>query len=157
MRCLVLNRDCILGYRDPENKLAQFKIELDADIVDVTSDGASVMKKLGKLISAEQQLCFAHAIHLAVLDVMYKKKSKQPEERNVSEDNNEDNSADNNEDNNEDNSADNNEDNNEDNSADNNEDNSADNSENESDYERERRRWCSDRRGRRRGNQFKLQ
>ncbi|CAG5059993.1 unnamed protein product [Parnassius apollo] len=73
------------------------------------------MKKLGKLISAEQQLCFTHAIHLAVLDVMYKKKSKQPkkEERNVSEDNNEDNNEDNSE------------------------DNSADNSENESDYESE--------------------
>ncbi|CAG4936491.1 unnamed protein product [Parnassius apollo] len=96
-----------------EELIAELNKRKAEDIVDVTSDGASVMKKLGKLISAEQQPCFAHAIHLAVLDVMYKKKSKQPEERNVSENNNEDNNEDNSE------------------------DNSADNSENESGYESE--------------------
>lgn len=77
-------------------KLAQFEIDLDADIVDVTSDGASVMKKLGKLINAEQQLCFAHAIHLAVLGVMYKSKSKKAEEQDETEDEEENDTEENN-------------------------------------------------------------
>ena len=31
-------------------------------------DDASVIRKVKKLISAEQQLCYAHAVQLAVLD-----------------------------------------------------------------------------------------
>ena len=34
------------------------------------------MKKLGNISPSEYQLCFAHAIHLAVVDVIYKKKVK---------------------------------------------------------------------------------
>lgn len=33
------------------------------------------MIKVGKLIDAEHQLCFAHGIHLAVCDVLYSKKT----------------------------------------------------------------------------------
>jgi len=43
------------------------------------TDGASVMTKVGKkLISAEQQLCYAHAIQPAVLDVLYRDHRSQP-------------------------------------------------------------------------------
>lgn len=52
-------------------RLKIFNLNLDNDIVSVTTDGASVMKKMGSLIKCNQQLCFAHAIHLAVLDVLY--------------------------------------------------------------------------------------
>lgn len=31
-----------------------------------------VMKKVGRLIQAHQQLCYAHGIQLAVVDVIYK-------------------------------------------------------------------------------------
>ena len=42
------------------------------DIVCVTTDGAAVMKKVGRLISeVDQQLCFAHGIHLAVIKAFY--------------------------------------------------------------------------------------
>ena len=46
-----------------ENKLREFGLSLEKDIVCICTDGASVMRKVGKLISAEQQLlCYAHAV-----------------------------------------------------------------------------------------------
>lgn len=58
-----------------EEKLNAFGLNMSNDIVGVTTDGASVMVKLGKLINSEQQLCFAHGINLAVTDVLYKANS----------------------------------------------------------------------------------
>ena len=55
-------------------KLAEFGLSLEKDIVCVCTDGASVMSKVGRLISAEHQLCYAHGVQLAVLDVLYKRK-----------------------------------------------------------------------------------
>ena len=40
-----------------------------------TEDGASIMKKYGRLNGIENQFCINHAIHLAVLDAFYKKVS----------------------------------------------------------------------------------
>jgi hypothetical protein len=59
-----------------EQKLHKFGLDLCDDIVAIVTDGASVMVKVGKLISAEQQLCYAHGIQLAVVDVLYKRKRK---------------------------------------------------------------------------------
>jgi hypothetical protein len=56
-------------------KLEVYGLSLDADIVCIVTDGASVMKKVGTIISAEQQLCYAHGVQLAVLDVLYKHRS----------------------------------------------------------------------------------
>jgi hypothetical protein len=53
-----------------ETKLQRCKLSLSSDIVFTITDGASVMKKLGNLSPAFQQLCFAHGIQLAVLDVL---------------------------------------------------------------------------------------
>ena len=55
-----------------ETKLAMFGLSLQHDIVAICTDGASVMKKVGQLVTAKQQLCYAHGISLAVLDVIYK-------------------------------------------------------------------------------------
>jgi hypothetical protein len=52
------------------NKLRDFGLKLESDIVCICTDGARVMTKVGELISAEQQLCYAHGIHLAVTDVL---------------------------------------------------------------------------------------
>ena len=43
------------------------------DIVAIVTDGASVMTKLGRLLSGvvEQQLCLAHGTHLAITKVIY--------------------------------------------------------------------------------------
>lgn len=56
-------------------KLQEFDLNLTNDIVCISTDGASVMVKLGRLIEVEHQLCFAHGIHLAVRDVLYKNNS----------------------------------------------------------------------------------
>lgn len=53
--------------------LKEFGVNLDTDIVASTIDGANVMVKYCSIIAAEEQLCYNHAIHLAVLKVLYKK------------------------------------------------------------------------------------
>lgn len=47
-------------------------LDLQSNIACIVSDGAAVMTCLGKhCFPASQQLCYAHAIQLAVLDVLY--------------------------------------------------------------------------------------
>ena len=59
-----------------KKKLQEFGLNLEEDIVAISTDGASVMCKVGKLISPEHQLCLAHGVHLAVQDTLYNKKTK---------------------------------------------------------------------------------
>lgn len=63
-----------------EERLELFGLNLHENIVCITTDGAAVMQKVGKLLSCEQQLCLAHAIHLGVLDILYKKPKSVPNE-----------------------------------------------------------------------------
>ena len=53
-------------------RLKIFNLNLETDIVAATNDGAAVMIKFGKLSCIINQLCYSHAIHLAVTDVLYK-------------------------------------------------------------------------------------
>ena len=53
-------------------------------IVAILSDGAAVMELLAKLLGIDQQLCLAHGIHLAVVEVVYDPK-KEPEEESILE------------------------------------------------------------------------
>ena len=46
---------------------------MHTDIVAIIKDGASVMKKVGRIISIDQQLCFAHGLQLGVIEVLYNK------------------------------------------------------------------------------------
>ena len=59
-----------------EKQLVHFGItNMQTCIVSIVSDGASVMKKLGKISQLDHQLCYAHGVHLAVCDVLYKNRS----------------------------------------------------------------------------------
>lgn len=58
-----------------KKRISEHKLSLSEDIVCITTDGASTMTKVGKLITCHQQLCMAHGIQLAVTDVLYKKTS----------------------------------------------------------------------------------
>jgi len=60
-----------------KSALNEFGIDLSADIVASTHDGASMMLKYGRLITCHSQLCLIHAIHLAVTKVFYKKLPSQ--------------------------------------------------------------------------------
>ncbi|CAG5049039.1 unnamed protein product [Parnassius apollo] len=55
-----------------KEKLSEFELSLDRDIVAIVTDGASVMLKVGRNLRAYHQVCLAHGIQLAVLDVLYK-------------------------------------------------------------------------------------
>jgi len=56
------------------NKLNIYKVTLLEDVICVITNGTNAMKKIGRLVPCNQQLCLAHAIQLAVLDVLYKKR-----------------------------------------------------------------------------------
>ena len=58
-------------------KLSEFGINEERHIVGIVTDGAAVMKKMGKSFKAFQQLCHAHGIHLAVCDLLYEKPRKK--------------------------------------------------------------------------------
>ncbi len=54
-----------------KEQLKENVICLDSNVVCIGTDGASVMAKGEKIIDAEQQLCFAHGLQLAIIDVLY--------------------------------------------------------------------------------------
>ncbi|CAH0560586.1 unnamed protein product [Brassicogethes aeneus] len=67
-----------------KNRLESFGLNSDTDIIGMTTDGASVMVKVGKLMSCYQQLCFAHGLQLAVVDILYKRnKEKEVEHQEI--------------------------------------------------------------------------
>lgn len=54
--------------------LEEFGVKLEEDVCSIVTDGCAVMESIGKEIrklGINQQLCFAHAIQLAVLEVLY--------------------------------------------------------------------------------------
>ncbi|GIX98851.1 hypothetical protein CDAR_68971, partial [Caerostris darwini] len=55
---------CVEGLK---SKLAKQGLSLKEDIISRMADGATVMKEVGKLIGANQQLCYAHGIPLGPL------------------------------------------------------------------------------------------
>ena len=56
-----------------EEQLQLFGLDLNKGVVATIIDGASLMVKFGKDTCPEHVTCYAHAIHLAVCDVLYKK------------------------------------------------------------------------------------
>ena len=55
-----------------EKKLEEFGIDIESDVVANTTDAASVMVAMGERLTTIHQLCYAHALHLAVVDVLYR-------------------------------------------------------------------------------------
>lgn len=63
-----------------KERLNNFGLDLETHIIGMTTDGASVMRKVGKLIPCYQQLCYAHGIQLAVVDILYKNNTNKGHE-----------------------------------------------------------------------------
>ncbi|CAK1589759.1 unnamed protein product [Parnassius mnemosyne] len=63
-----------------ESKLNEFGISLTHDIVAQTTDGCSLMVAFGRYIKSYHQLCIAHAIQLAIVDVLYKRNKEFDED-----------------------------------------------------------------------------
>lgn len=57
--------------------MKDFELTPESDIVNLITDGAKVMVKVGKLFPSEHQLCIVHGLQLAVIEVLYKKQPKQ--------------------------------------------------------------------------------
>ena len=62
-------------YEYVNKKLSDFGINMFNDVVASTHDGAAVMQKYGSLNAIENQMCYNHAIHLAMCDVFYPKRN----------------------------------------------------------------------------------
>ena len=58
-----------------QNKLSEFSLSISRHIVAVVTDSASAMVTFGRCADCEHRLCYAHAIHLAACDAMYKKQT----------------------------------------------------------------------------------
>lgn len=68
------------------DKLASYDLSLKDDIACIVTDGASVMCNMGRQVPSYHQLCLAHGIQCAVLDVIYKKAHNDHEEEETGED-----------------------------------------------------------------------
>lgn len=73
-------RDMVLKHLD------KFGLKLERHIVACTTDGAAVMQKFGRESPTEMMLCINHAMHLAVIDVIYKRKTTVVDEDKTYED-----------------------------------------------------------------------
>ena len=62
------------------SRLEDFGITLERHVVALVTDGASIMCKVGRIAPCDHVICLAHTLHLAVSDVLYKKKRKANEE-----------------------------------------------------------------------------
>ena len=58
-----------------DQRLKDFGIVRETDVIASTTDGASMMRKFGRLLGCEHQQCHAHGLHLAVVDTLYQKPS----------------------------------------------------------------------------------
>lgn len=68
-------------------RLNLFNLNLENDIISITTDGPNVMKKLGRIVPCLQQFCYAHGLQLAVIDVLYQKRdSEESEVENIEDD-----------------------------------------------------------------------
>ena len=67
------------------NKLNEFGINFVTDIVAVTIDGCSMMKKLGKLIPVLHQLCYANGLQLVIHYLFYQKQTGYREDGDTEE------------------------------------------------------------------------
>ena len=54
-------------------KLNEFGMDLESDIVAITTDGCAMMRKVGRIIQPFQQLYYAHGLQLVIQDVFYSK------------------------------------------------------------------------------------
>ena len=54
-----------------KKEVKNYGLDVEQDIVCLISDGASVMKKLGRELGISHQLCLSHGLHLAVVKVLY--------------------------------------------------------------------------------------
>ena len=57
-----------------KERLHEFGLKME-DIVAVTTDGASVMKRFGRMICCIHQLCFAHGYHLVATNFLYERQN----------------------------------------------------------------------------------
>ena len=56
------------------SKLKEFELDLQCDIMAITTDGCSMMRKVGRLLPTLHQLCYAHGLQLVIHDIFYQNK-----------------------------------------------------------------------------------
>ncbi|CAG7818710.1 unnamed protein product [Allacma fusca] len=66
-----------------EKRLESLGLKLQTDIIFSTNDGANMMKKFGIISKIINQLCFAHGMHLSVMDTLYKARKDRPNSKKV--------------------------------------------------------------------------
>ena len=75
-----------MAERLATQRLKEFDLDIEKDIVGSTADGASVMTKFGKLVPTLHVSCYVHAYHLAVVQFVYAKDDIEYKEEEPNED-----------------------------------------------------------------------
>ncbi|GIY44436.1 hypothetical protein CDAR_249391 [Caerostris darwini] len=68
----MLTENCVEGLK---SKLVKYGLSHKEE--HITTDAATVMKKVEKVIGANQLLCYAHGIQLGVIYALYQKNKEQ--------------------------------------------------------------------------------
>ena len=79
------NAETLLGL--VTKRMLEYELTWD-DIVAITTDGASIMLKLGRLAPCDHIVCLSHTLHLVVGDILYEKKKKKKKNTDVEESDN---------------------------------------------------------------------
>ena len=75
-KCIGMKRihgslDAVAAAEMTKQKLMEYGLNIETDIVANTTDGASVMVSMGEKLPTLHVLCMSHGIHLAVVAVLY--------------------------------------------------------------------------------------
>ena len=66
-----------------KEKLSEYKVSLDDEVVASVTDGAGIMMKFDRNTNPLHVACLPHAIHLVVCDVLYQSQESRSEEDNM--------------------------------------------------------------------------
>ena len=78
MICIQESLNAAKAIKPVKERLQLFGLDLNKDVVATVKDGASLRVKFGKETCPEHVTCYAHAIHLAVCDVLCKNTHHKP-------------------------------------------------------------------------------
>ena len=74
--CIQGRMNAAKAVRLVEEQLQSFSLYLNKDVIATVVDGANLIVKFRKDTCLEYVTCYAHAIYLAVCDVLYKEKAE---------------------------------------------------------------------------------
>ncbi len=67
MKRILETFDAEAAVKSVKEFVKEYRISLEKNVISITTDGASVMKKFGRMFGVLHQQCYNHGINLAVI------------------------------------------------------------------------------------------